>query len=144
MDYKMLCPMTIKECTSKSRAECSNSNCNAIFVHQSLIKVVEMLIQRNVGVTDTDVRCSTAHNLKITINLAGAVPYSLFNDLPKDWELVASKTCRLCCCEINPDDSDSNHIIYSNMISSLEDWLESKDIDGFKALLMLSEYSTGQ
>jgi hypothetical protein len=144
MDYKMLCHLDLTECTSKSRAECSSrNNCNAIFVHHSLIKVVEMLIQRGVGVIDTDLRCTTAHSLRIIINLAGAVPKCLFDDLPNGWELISSKTCRLYCCVTNPDDGN-NYIIYNSMIKNLEDWLMTKDADGFKSVLMLSGYSTGQ
>jgi hypothetical protein len=110
-----------------------------------LIKAVELLIQRGVGVIDTNVRCHTNHKLKIIISLAGAVPEYLFDDLHNGWQLISSKGhhYQLCCRKINPD-SDNNQIIYNHMINKLEEWLEGKSADGFKSVLRLSGYSTGQ
>jgi hypothetical protein len=142
-----LCPVCATPCTDRHETNCSGcgSNRDPVFVHQLLlIRAVELLIKRGIGVIDSDVRCYTSHKLKITINLAGNVPEYLFADLPNSWQIKTSKShhYQLCCSEINPD--SNNHIIYNSMIKKLEDYLMAKDVDGFKSVLMLSGYDPGQ
>lgn len=85
MDCKILCPI----CTTpadKNENCCSGcgTTCEPIFVHEPLLKTVEMLIKMGIGVTNTDSRYCTTHKTKITIVLAEDVPKHIFDDLPDD------------------------------------------------------------
>lgn len=142
MDYKMLCP----DCSAvfnnnRVCSECCSTR-ECILVYEPLIKAVTMLIKMGIGVTDTTIRCHTSHKLVVTIHLADALPDGVLSGLLGNWMLQGSK---LSCTEINQDNTKgSNQLMYSKMISSLEDYLTNKDIDGTKAVMRLSGYVTGQ
>lgn len=145
MDYTMLCPVCATPCTDRFEDCCSGCSSirDPVYVCWQLVKVVELLIKRGIGVTDTDISYCTSHKTKVTIILAGNVPVQLFNELPDRWQLR--------CCDYYPYSRNydlvcktyqlySNEIHYSKMINSLEEWLKNRDADGFKAVLRLSGY----
>lgn len=134
MDYVSLCPICATPSTDRHEEKCSGcgSKRNPVYVCLQLTKAVKLLIKLGLGVLDTDFKYCTSHKTKITITLAGNVPEGIFSDVPTEWQLLYSKEMfYLRCNEINS----------ATMINKLEEWLEDKDADGFKSVLLLSGYS---
>lgn len=129
MNFVMLCPSCESAYTDRqdSCSHCGSSK-GAIFMHPSLVKVVTLLIERGIGVVDTDYKYCTSHKTKVIIQLIGNIPIGLFGDLPTGWQI--NNFNQLRCSEIDS----------SKMIKDLEDWAMSKDPNGFKSLLRLSGY----
>lgn len=90
-----------------------------IFVYETSLKVVKMLIKMGIGVTNTDLKYCTSHKTKVTISLSDNVPKHIFDDLPDNWALHhLGNVCYLRC---NVDS-------VASAVQDFEEWLENKDL----------------
>ena len=135
MKYQMLCPICGTQCNDSHEDKCSGcgSTRDPFYVSWQLVKAVTLLIKLGLDVVDTDLRYCTTHKTKVNIKLNGTIPVKLFDELPWGWQYI-SRSHKLFSSEVNSDE----------MISNLEQYLENKDADGFRAVLKLAGYELDQ
>ena len=134
---------------------CCRCDTRTISVSAELIRIVQMLIHRGFKVSYAKCYTDKEQDGKLTqleIGFGELYLQSLFNELPPDWELTDEYpmydgytlgepvAVLMCTIEHPPSECDQESIDFQKeiSISNLETWLEGKDPDACKSLIMLA------
>lgn len=152
-----LCPSCFEiysDNSSKTSCTCTDK---AVNVSVDLLDVVNMLINRGFKVLNAS--CNTFKDkdgsgkvTQIDIPFKEKYPEYIFAELPPDWSiyefnivkdnqvLKTKYTGLSCVCEHPPNECDAESVAFDKKvtISNLEVWLEEKDPESFRALLILA------
>ena len=137
---------------------CCKCNTKTISVSVELIRVSQLLIDRGFRVytatCDTDKDSCGNYVTRIDIYFDALYPDELFCELPPDWEIcdyyhvvdggqaLERPASILTCVCVHPDDvtGSDESIVFDRLItiSNFETWVESKDPDACKSLIVLA------
>jgi hypothetical protein len=153
-----MCPSCLGLYTDIWSKPCCKCNTKTISVSVELIRVSQLLIDRGFRVytatCDTDKDSCGNYVTRIDIYFDALYPDELFCELPPDWEIcdyyhvvdggqaLERPASILTCVCVHPDDvtGSDESIVFDRLItiSNFETWVESKDPDACKSLIVLA------
>lgn len=152
-----MCPCCFELYSDLWSKPCYSCGYKTVSLSVELINLVQLFINR--GFIIISANCTTYEDkgakgitTQIRIDFGSNYPKAIFHELPPDWLISEFNLARnglvldpeltmlSCVCRHPPSESDTLSIEFDKLltISNLEVWLEGKDPEALKALLILT------